>query len=99
MPGEKDLLVKRAVALPGETVAVRNGQVYINGQSLEESWAIRQGGPDYPPTRVPPHHVFVLGDNRKDSRDSRRFGPVPVDQITGQVRFIFWPLDQIRQIS
>ncbi len=99
MPGEKDLLVKRAVALPGETVAVRNGQVYLNGQPLEESWAIRQGGPDYPPTRVPPHHVFVLGDNRKDSRDSRCFGPVPVDQITGQVRFVFWPLDQIRQIS
>ena len=99
MPGDKDLLVKRAVALPGETVAVRNGQVYLNGQPLEESWAIRQGGPDYPPTRVPPHHVFVLGDNRKDSRDSRCFGPVPVDQITGQVRFIFWPLDRIGQIN
>jgi len=99
MPGEKGLLVKRTVALPGETVAVRNGQVYLNSHPLEEPWAIRQGGPDYPPTRVPPHHVFVLGDNRKESRDSRCFGPVPVDQIAGQVRFILWPLDRIGQIN
>ena len=95
MPGEKQLLVKRAVALPGETVAVYNGQVFINGQPLKEPWATRQGGPDYPPTRVPPRHVFVLGDNRKESRDSRFFGPVPVDQIGGQARFTVWPLDRI----
>jgi len=95
MPGEKELLVKRAVALPGETVAVQDGQVFINGQPLEEPWAIRQGGVDYPPTLVPPLHVFVLGDNREESRDSRYFGPVPVDQIGGQVRFIIWPLDRI----
>ena len=94
-PEEKGLLVKRAVALPGETVAVQDGQVFINGQPLEEPWAIRQGGMDYPPTLVPPLHVFVLGDNRVESRDSRYFGPVPVDQIGGQVRFVIWPLDRI----
>ena len=95
IPGEKDLLVKRAVALPGETVAVQDGKVYLDGQPLEELWATRQGGADYPPTRVPPHHVFVLGDNREESRDSRSFGPVPIDQIGGRVRFIIWPLDRI----
>ncbi len=99
MPGEKELLVKRAVALPGETVAVQDGWVFINGQSLEEPWATCQGGLDYPPTRVPPGHVFVLGDNREVSRDSRFFGPVPVGQIGGQVRFIVWPLDRIRRVS
>jgi signal peptidase I len=97
-PGEEGLLVKRAVALPGETVAVQGGQVFINGQPLEEPWATRQGGMDCPSTLVPPLHVFVLGDNREESRDSRYFGPVPVDQISGQVRFIIWPLDRIGRL-
>jgi signal peptidase I len=98
LPGEDELLVKRAVALPGETVAVYNGQVFINGKSLDEPWATHQGGLDYPPTCVPPRHVFVLGDNRQVSRDSRYFGPVPVDQISGQVRLVIWPLDRIGPI-
>jgi signal peptidase I len=97
-PEEKVLLVKRAVALAGETVAVRDGQVFINGQPLEEAWSVRRGGPDYPPTRVPAGHIFVLGDNREESRDSRFFGPVPIEQIGGQVKFIVWPLDQIGPI-
>ena len=95
IPGEEELLVKRAVALPGETVAVQDGQVFINGQLLEEPWATHQGGMDYPPTLVPPRHIFVLGDNRHVSLDSRFFGPVPVTHISGQIRFIIWPLDQI----
>jgi len=99
IPGEDKLLVKRAVALSGETVAVYNGQVFINGKPLEEPWATRQGGPDYPSTLVPPRHIFVLGDNREESRDSRFFGPVSMDQISGQVRFIIWPLDRIGRMS
>ena len=99
LPGEKELLVKRVVALAGETVAVQDGRVFINGQLLEEPWATRRGGLDYPPTRVPSRHVFVLGDNRKESRDSRFFGPVPVDQIGGRIRFVVWPLDRIGWIG
>ena len=98
-PEEDELLVKRTVALPGETVAVFNGQVFINDQPLDEPWATRQGGLDYPPTRVPPQHVFVLGDNREVSRDSRYFGPVPIEQIGGKVRFTIWPLDRIGLIN
>jgi signal peptidase I len=94
-PEESEMLVKRAVALPGETVAVLNGQVFINDQPLDEPWAICQGGLDYPPTRVPSQHVFVLGDNREVSRDSRYFGPVPIEQIGGKVRFTIWPLDRV----
>ena len=94
-PEEGELLVKRAVALPGETVAVLNGQVFINGQPLDEPWATCQGGLNYPPTPVPAQHVFVLGDNREVSRDSRYFGPVPIEQIGGKVRFTIWPLDRV----
>ncbi len=93
--GQEEPLIKRVVALPGETVAVRGGQVYINGRPLEEPWATRQGGPDYPPTEVPPLHIFVLGDNRGHSNDSRSFGPVPVDHVLGRAWLIYWPLEEI----
>lgn len=98
MPEENTLLVKRAVALPGETVAVQNGRVFVNGQPLAEPWVIRRGGINYPPTLVPPGHVFVLGDNREESLDSRHFGPVPIDEIDGQVRFIIWPPNHIGEL-
>lgn len=98
LPGEATPLIKRVVALPGETVEVRGGQVLIDGQLLEEPWTTQLGGPNYPPTLVPPLHVFVLGDNRPSSRDSRAFGPVHVDQVIGQALFIYWPPDQIRSL-
>ena len=98
LPGEEGALIKRVVALAGETLEVRGGQVFIDGQLLEESWTTRLGGPDYPPTVVPPLHVFVLGDNRPNSRDSRYFGPVPVDHILGRAWLVCWPPDQARSL-
>jgi len=90
-PGHEDLLIKRVVALPGETVAVQDGQIFINNRPLDEPWAVQQGGPEYPPTLVPPLHVFVLGDNRGHSNDSRSFGPVSVDVISGRAWIVYWP--------
>jgi signal peptidase I len=98
VPGEDEPLIKRVVALPGETVEVRGGQVFVDGQMQQESWTTRQGGPDHPPTLVPPLHVFVLGDNRGSSRDSRAFGPVSMDQIVGQASFVYWPPDQVKSL-
>lgn len=98
LPGEEIPLIKRVVALPGETVEVRDGQVFIDGELLEEPWTIQLGGPDYPSTIVPPLHVFVLGDNRPSSRDSRYFGPVPLDQIIGRALFVYWPPDQAKSL-
>jgi len=94
VPGQTEPLIKRVVALPGETVAVQGGQVFINGEPLSEPWAHRQGGPDYPPTLVLAEHVFVLGDNRPHSGDSRYFGPVRMDRILGRACFIYWPPSQ-----
>ncbi|MEE8391218.1 MAG: signal peptidase I [Anaerolineae bacterium] len=96
VPGEEEPLIKRVVALSGETVEVQGGYVFINGQLLEEPWATQQGGLNYASTLVPPLHVFVLGDNRGSSRDSRSFGPVSVDQLIGRAWLIYWPLDQVK---
>jgi signal peptidase I len=99
IPGQEIPLVKRVVALPGEKVAVQGGRVFINDQLLDEPWVERYGGRDYPPEVVPPLHVFILGDNRGVSHDSRAIGPVHVDQIVGRVWFVYWPLDQIGWID
>jgi signal peptidase I len=88
-------LVKRVVALSGETVAVHDGRVFIGGQLVEEWWNVPRGGRDYPPTLVPPLHIFVMGDNRGQSHDSRAFGPVPIDAVIGRIWFVYWPPDRV----
>ncbi len=95
IPGQDEPLIKRVVALPGETVEVREGHVFINGDPLEEPWAVHMGGPSMPPTYIPPLHVFVLGDNRGHSNDSRSFGPVMVDQIIGRAWVTYWPPEMV----
>lgn len=94
-PGQ-EWLIKRAMALPGEVVEVRGGHTYIDGLPVEEPWVTYFGGPDYPPTMVPPDHVFILGDSRGSSRDSRLFGPVPLERIKGHAWMVYWPLDEIK---
>lgn len=98
LEGEELSLVKRVVAVEGETVAVRGGHTYVEGVPIDEPWVTHYGGPDYPATLVPPNHLFVLGDNRENSRDSRSIGPIPQEAIRGHVVFIYWPLDQIHPL-
>jgi signal peptidase I len=95
LPGQTEMLIKRVMALPGETIEVRNGEVFINGEKVQESWAIRQGGGSYGPKTIPPLHVFVMGDNRGASNDSRNFGPVHIDHIVGQAWFSYWPREYV----
>jgi len=92
-PGNEVSLIKRVVALP-----VRGGHTFINGQQIEEPWVTNFGGPSYPPTVVPSDHVFILGDNRGNSRDSRAIGPVPINAIKGHAWLVYWPLDQIKLV-
>ena len=89
------LLIKRVIGLPGEKVEIKGGKVHINEQPLEEPYLSPQSQRDMRAIVVPPEHVFVLGDNRGFSNDSRSFGSVPLDNIGGRAWFSYWPLDQV----
>ncbi len=93
MRPEDELLIKRVVGLPGDEVAIHDGHVYINGQPLDESYLNQDTRGNLAPRVVPPLHVFVMGDNRRASNDSRSFGPVHIDNILGRAWFSYWPPD------
>lgn len=96
---EGDDLVKRVIGLPGETLELRDGVVYINGQPLDEPYLVNRGHPSMAPTKIPQGNVFVMGDNRPNSNDSRHFGPVTIDSLLGKVWLRYWPLDEFSVIS
>ena len=82
--------IKRIIGLPGDTVTIDNGHVYLNGQQLNEPYiaaSTRTTGE----WQVPGDHLFVLGDNRNNSQDSRNFGFVSMENIIGKAIFIYWP--------
>lgn len=89
--------IKRVIGLPGETIEQRNGVIYIDGQELDEPWLPpHQDGRPVPPTRVPEGHLFVLGDNRANSNDSRfSLGPIPMENVVGKAFVVIWPPSRI----
>ena len=95
LPGQTEMLIKRVVGLPGESIEVRNGQVYIDGEQLDEPWTVRPGGGNYGPQTIPPLRVFVMGDNRGASNDSRSFGPVAIEHVVGHAWFSYWPPEYV----
>ncbi len=84
-------LVKRILATAGEIVEMKEGVVYVNGRSLPEQYLTHRGEDSFSPVKVPTGSVFVLGDNRPTSEDSRAFGPVPMSRVSGSVMLVFWP--------
>ena len=90
-PDETEI-IKRVVGLPGEVVEARNGRVLIDGRELREPYLPPDvATADFGPVTVPAETVFVLGDNRTNSADSRVIGPVPVDSIVGRAIVRAWP--------
>jgi len=93
--------VKRVVALGGETLRVVGGKLYVNGEERKENYvqhldAVHE---DFGPYVVPTGQVFVMGDNRDRSFDSRYWGPLEETAIEGRVWFFYWPLKRIRLVS
>ncbi len=93
-------LIKRVVALPGEEIEIRDGTVYINGRPMDEPWGRIPDHTAFPAYLVPPDHVFVLGDNRPNSNDSRTWGAaLPLSRIVGQAWLSIWPADRLGQVN
>jgi signal peptidase I len=85
-------LIKRVIATEGETIEIRDNAVFIDGVQIDESYlTLRIRMADFGPLTVPDNHVFVMGDNRNQSEDSRRFGPIPENTIIGRAFARVWP--------
>ena len=89
-------LIKRVVGLPGETIEGRNGSIFINGKPLDEPYLTPDvRSRDFPPEKIPPDKIYVLGDNRQDSRDSTFFHSIDENAIIGRAFVKIWPLNDI----
>lgn len=102
---EKDY-IKRVIGLPGDTIEYKNDTLYINGKEMDEPYLdeykkLLVGGTLTEPfkVKVPEGYIFVMGDNRRYSKDSRHIGPVPIDEILGKASIIYWPLEDFQWIK
>ena len=105
LESKKISYIKRVIGLPGEYIEIKNGNVYIDGKRLEEDYLqdgvatdMVQGNRDeafFTDFTVPENCVFVMGDNRTGSIDSRAFGCIPLEKIEGTVVFRFWPFSKL----
>lgn len=94
-PNPEEDYIKRVIGLPGDEVSVVQGTVYVNGHPLVEPYISAPPVANLRKTTVPEGNVFVMGDNRNVSSDSRAWGPLAVEDVIGKAVFVYWPLEQI----
>jgi signal peptidase I len=92
--------IKRVIGLAGDRIRIESGEVFVNGEALEEDYvpAAYADQRSYPETVVPVNSYFVLGDHRTMSNDSRDFGPVSIGYIYGKAVFGYWPMDKMGRV-
>lgn len=95
--GDKRDYVKRIIAVGGQTISIKDGLVYVDGKPFKEPYLSEDyyDSGSMKEIKIPPGYVFVMGDNRPNSLDSRVFGPIPEDRIIGRAVFIYWPLNRV----
>ena len=91
---DEEIIIKRIIALPGETIKIQNGKIYINDKEYNDEFAYGDTS-DYEQVTLGENEYFILGDNRLISKDSRYFGTITEDEIIGKVVFRFWPFSKI----
>lgn len=92
--------IKRVIACPGDTIEIKDGNVFVNDELQNEDYILSKCRGDYPKTTIPADHVFVMGDNRNNSEDSRfpDVGFVPYDLLKGKAMMVFWPISEAKSL-
>ena len=91
-------IIKRVIALPGETIQCKNNKIYINSRKLEKDYGMGTTS-DISKTKLKDNEYFVLGDNRENSMDSRYYGPINIKKIKGKTSFIIFPFDRFGRVK
>lgn len=93
--------IKRVIGEPGDLIEVHDGQLYINGELFSEPYLDQETTyrMENFRVRVPENELFVMGDNRANSRDSRSIGTIPIESVVGRAEFVFWPIKEFRFVQ
>ena len=98
-PGEKEFFVKRVIGVAGDELEMRDGVLYRNGLPCDEPYLREEIKRPFGPYVVPEDTVFVAGDNRNDSKDSRIVGPIVLEDVVGKAYCILWPLNKMKNLT